>query len=40
MLIIPLLLKKIETNSKAHQFKVNGRVTITKYKNIVSKGQA
>ena len=29
---------KIETNHKAHKFKVNDRVRITKYKNIFSKG--
>ena len=30
--------KKIETIPKAHQFKVNDRIRITKYKNIFSKG--
>ena len=29
---------KIETNHKAHKFKVNDRVRITKYKNIFSNG--
>ena len=38
MLIILLWLKKIETNHKYLQFKVNDRVRITKYKNIFSKG--
>ena len=32
------LTEKIETNLKAPKFKVNGRVRITKYKNIFSKG--
>ena len=32
------LTEKIEANSKAHIFKVNYRVRITKYKNIFSKG--
>ena len=32
------LTEKIETNPKAPKFKVNGRVRITKYKNIFSKG--
>ena len=32
-----LTLKKNETNSKAPKFKVNDRVTITKYKNILVK---
>ena len=31
-------MEKIETNSKAPKFKVNGRVRITKYKNVFSKG--
>ena len=38
MVVILLLLKQIETNSKALKFKVNERVRITKYKNIFSKG--
>ena len=32
------LTEKIETNLKAPKFKVNGRVRITKYKNVFSKG--
>ena len=32
------LTEKIETNLKTAKFKVNDRVTITKYKNIFSKG--
>ena len=32
------LTKKIETNPKVPEFKVNDRVRITKYKNIYSKG--
>ena len=32
------LIEKIKTNSKAPKFKVYGRVTITKYKNIFNKG--
>ena len=32
------MIEKIETNPKAPQFKVNGRIRITKYKNIFSKG--
>ena len=32
------LTEKIEANSKAPKFKVNGRVRITKYKNIFNKG--
>ena len=36
MLII-LHSEKIDTNSKGPKFKVNDRVRITKYKNIVSK---
>ena len=31
------LTKKIEITFKGHKFKVNGRVRITKYKNIISK---
>ena len=31
------MIEKIETNPKAPQFKVNGRIRITKYKNIFSK---
>ena len=31
---------KIDTNSKAPEFKANDRVRITKYKNIFSKGYA
>ena len=31
-------LKKIEVNFKITKFKVNGKVRITKYKNIFSKG--
>ena len=38
MVVILLLLKQSETNSKALKFKVNERVRITKYKNIFSKG--
>ena len=30
--------EKIETNAKAPKFKINGRVRITKYKNMFSKG--
>ena len=30
--------KKIETNPEAPKFKVNDRIRITKYKNILSKG--
>ena len=37
MLIISFWLKKIEANPKTRKFKVNGRVRITKYKNISSK---
>ena len=32
------LTKKIETNAKARKFEIGGRVRITKYKNIFSKG--
>ena len=32
------LTEKIESNPKAPKFKVNGRVRITKYKNLFSKG--
>ena len=32
------LTDKIESNPKTRQFKVNGRVRITKYKNIFSEG--
>ena len=33
-----ILTKKTEANPKTRKFKVNGRVRITKYKNIFSKG--
>ena len=33
-----VLTKKIETNSKAPELKVNGRVRVFRYKNIFSKG--
>ena len=32
------LTEKIETNAKAPKFKINDRVSVTKYKNIFSKG--
>ena len=38
MVIILLCVKKNESSHKSHKFKVGGRVRITKYKNIFSKG--
>ena len=32
------LTEKIETNPKAHKFRINDRVKITKYTNVFSKG--
>ena len=38
MLIILLWLNKSDTNLKASEFKVNGRVKFTRHKDIFSKG--